>query len=136
MSETKQKPISEIDNYMELADLLVNAPYVNENLEGENPIVIQDIINRKEIIDRIYEVVSQVGMFIDSKQQREEFINDIEKDEKVPTLESKAIHSYSYFLYKSVHAPTTIHLRGVVILTVPIIKHFLDGYLNSKENKG
>lgn len=126
METKEQKPIGEITNYMELADILVNMPY-----ESEESITLNDVLSRKEVIDRISEVAKTVPLYTESEDRRKEYIQKIE-DQKDKTIEDHIKESYIDFLGKSVNAPTSMHLKGVVLLVVPVIKHFIDKYQTLK----
>lgn len=130
MLETKTKDLNKIKDYMEVASDMVSVRW-----ENPEKLSINDLVNLKPYIDRIYEIAQGVPMYIETEKKRIEHINEIDKHESLTDHEMKVLAAYTEFLEKAAYAPTTFHLKGTVILLIPVVKYFLDGYLNSQKNK-
>lgn len=126
----KTKDLKKIKDYMEVASEMVGQEW-----ENHEKLSINDMVNIKPYIDRIYEIAQVVPMYVETEKKRVEHINEIDKHESLTNHEMKVLAAYTEFLKKAAHAPTTLHLKGTVILLIPVVKHFLDGYLNSQKNK-
>lgn len=122
-------------DYMEIAAVMLDK-IEEKTSEDDKSISINEIVSVKDYIDRISDIAINTPMFANAQDRFEEFINHIKNHPELSTPASKALESFNHFTSKVCTAPTQMHMRGAVLLTVPAIKQFLDEYINSQEDKG
>ncbi len=114
---------TEEKGYMELmGDLISRCPNEESGLAAW-------IAGQKEAIEHLAAIVEQIPMFLDSQDIYREFLDRLDA---IVDPEERLRHAWRHILEKAVAAPTTIHLRGVVIMCVPALKYALDGYLEQE----
>lgn len=82
------------------------------------------LYEHKDKINDINNLAIETEMYKDNIVKVKNFYNEIFSDTK--TLQAASVQSWLHFLDRIVNAPTRIHMRGVVILCIPVIKRFLD----------
>lgn len=93
--------------------------------KGEQDI-LKGLLATSDIIHEVSDHVSNTQLFTGAAETYKEFISDIEKESH--DHKKRLILSYDHFLDRICMAPTSIHLRGVVVLCVPAISYFMRKY--------
>ncbi|MBC8951297.1 hypothetical protein Xets_04104 [Xenorhabdus sp. TS4] len=80
------------------------------------------LLDQAELIHTISDKCQSTGLFLDSQAHFNQFIQEIEADDKV---EDRLLHAWCWLLDRIVKAPTSFHMDGAVILTMPLVARYL-----------
>nr|WP_254155536.1 hypothetical protein [Salmonella enterica] len=75
-----------------------------------------------ELIHTISDKCQSTGLFLDSQARFNQFVQEIEADDKV---EDRLLHAWCWVIDRIVKAPTSFHMDGAVILTMPLVAKYL-----------
>lgn len=108
-------------SYMELMDDFFNA---TEEITDElsNTQIVDILIKNRTIIDNIAILTKKTKLFENAKVQYEEFKTDMFKKREG---EEQIIFAYTQLLGKIAAAPTSFHMRGAIILIMPLLSDSL-----------
>lgn len=114
-------------DYMELMANLFDCFSEDAGPDEDWPLEFNLIMNQKAAIENIVGIVRELPMFTGCQDQYQEFISFLDGVEG-PQERVKA--AWYHILERSANAPTSMHLRGVVILCMPALKYALDRYIS------
>ncbi|HBX5338676.1 TPA: hypothetical protein MH415_28120, partial [Klebsiella pneumoniae] len=80
------------------------------------------LLGQAELIHTISDKCQSTGLFLDSQKRFNQFVQEIEADNKV---EDRLLHAWCWVLDRIVKAPTSFHMDGAVILTMPLVARYL-----------
>ncbi len=80
------------------------------------------LLGQAELIHTISDKCQSTGLFLDSQKRFNQFVREIEADDKV---EDRLLHAWCWVLDRIVKAPTSFHMDGAVILTMPLVARYL-----------
>lgn len=113
-------------DYMELMDEFFTQ---TENLcdNPTNKQIVELLVKNKSLIYEISELTIETKLFKNAKEQYEEFklemFNKRDGDEQI-------IFAYGQLLDRIANSPTSLHMRGAIVLLMPLLADSLN--LNSK----
>lgn len=82
----------------------------------------EKLLEQAELIHIISGKCQSTGLFLDSQDRFNQFVKEIETDNKV---EDRLLHAWYWLLDRVVKAPTSFHMDGAVILTMPLVAKYL-----------
>jgi len=104
--------------------LLESFPEPPELPEAEfNAWLLEQILSRKQELFEITDALEKIPMFIDSKTKYDAFLEGVRNAKN--SSADRIVLSMMHFLNKINTAPTTLHTRGTVILSLPVVSHFI-----------
>lgn len=110
-------------DYMELMeDFLDLSIRCKESEDASEDILLTHLQAQKEAISNIATLTRSTNLFQDSKERYEEFKKVAYENDKG---KQRIIFVYTHLLIKIVNAPTRLHMRGVVILLMPLLDEVL-----------
>ncbi|EEB8902898.1 hypothetical protein GJ49_24350, partial [Salmonella enterica subsp. enterica serovar Typhimurium] len=80
------------------------------------------LLEQAELIHTISDKCQSTGLFLDSQVRFNQFVQEIEADDKV---EDRLLHAWCWVIDRIVKAPTSFHMDGAVILTMPLVARYL-----------
>lgn len=80
------------------------------------------LLEQAELIHTISDKCQSTGLFLDSQARFNQFVQEIEADDKV---EDRLLHAWCWVIDRIVKAPTSFHMDGAVILTMPLVAKYL-----------
>ncbi len=80
------------------------------------------LLEQAELIHTISDKCQSTGLFLDSQVRFNQFVQEIEADDKV---EDRLLHAWCWVMDRIVKAPTSFHMDGAVILTMPLVARYL-----------
>ena len=118
-------------SYMELMDDFFNATEAI-NDEFSNTQIVDILIQNRTIIDNIAILTKKTKLFANAHVQYEKFKTEM-FEKRVG--EEQIIFAYTQLLGKIAAAPTSFHMRGAIILIMPLLSDSLSQIWNSKLKK-
>ncbi|MFC6674052.1 hypothetical protein [Marinobacterium aestuariivivens] len=98
---------------------------------GDAEVVTRDmLVSQADLIRDISEKCKGTGLFRESKERFEEFVEAIEVDENV---DDRLTHAWTWLMDRIVKAPTRLHMDGALILTMPLVERYLPPPESSQE---
>jgi hypothetical protein len=95
-----------------------------ENLGDD--LTLEKLISYKLDINEISNECKKYNIFIESKDKFDDFIITLERD--VKDVNKRLILAWNHMDEKLSNAPTELHFKGAIILTLPIIDYLLQEY--------
>jgi hypothetical protein len=86
---------------------------------------IEKIISLKPDINIISNECKKFKMFDNAKDKYEEFIKSIDE---IEDKNSRLIAAWNHMDDRMTNAPTSLHFRGAIILTLPILDYVLESF--------
>ncbi|MBS7511863.1 hypothetical protein KIF62_20495, partial [Klebsiella pneumoniae] len=80
------------------------------------------LLEQAELIHTISDKCQSTGLFLDSQVRFNQFVQEIEADDNV---EDRLLHAWCWVMDRIVKAPTSFHMDGAVILTMPLVARYL-----------
>jgi hypothetical protein len=109
------------NNYMDMmSDLMKKSDTIFKDQDTFDFIAFEKL---KDDFQAVTDIVKETPIYKDNIYKINEFIEQIKKD--YPVKLERCRYAYAHFLDRSVNAPTSLHLNGVVIFCIPIISYFL-----------
>lgn len=88
------------------------------------------LLEQAELIHTISDKCQKTGLFLDSQVRFNQFVQEIEADDKV---EDRLLHAWCWVMDRIVKAPTSFHMDGAVILTMPLVARYLPPFEREPE---
>lgn len=93
------------------------------NRFGDVEVVTHDmLVAQADTIRDISAKCRETGLFKHSREQFDEFVAAIEAD---TAPEDRLEHSWTWLMNRIVAAPTSLHMNGAIVLTMPIVERYL-----------
>ena len=83
------------------------------------------LISVSDKITALSEKCVKTQLFVHSKDKFDDFVMNIEATDAV---DKRLINSWSWLMNRIVYAPTSYHIRGAVVLCVPLVAKYLPNY--------
>lgn len=103
---------------------------VSKHFGKPKEVSIEHVLFIKQTLIECSEVFTATQLFIDSEEKVEKY-----KRNFTDTPQKNVEECYVQLLQKAVAAPTSIHLRAVAILNVPVLVDLIKVYENDTERK-
>ena len=93
------------------------------NRFGDVDVVTRDmLVAQADMIRDIGAKCRETGLFKHSQEQFDEFVAAIEAD---TPPEDRLVHSWTWLMNRIVQAPTSLHMNGAIVLTMPLVERYL-----------
>lgn len=104
---------------MQLRDYMTN---LFEAFGDAEDVTREMLLEQAALIHTISDKCKSSGLFKDNQVRFNQFVQEIEADDKV---EDRLFHAWCWMVDRIVKAPTSLHMEGAVILTMPLVARYL-----------